>query len=59
MDLHSSYDFRNSQRVANRKERNKEIISLIKQKCREHGGSAIIGDGFVVVDTKKFEVKEK
>lgn len=45
--------------VAARRERLIEIIQQVKAVCKLHGGMAEIGEGFVVVDTKVYEVKPK
>lgn len=49
----------NEKTIAARKARNKEVLSLVRDICAKNGGSAEIGGGFVVVNTKRFEVKEK
>lgn len=54
-----TYEDHKSIRAANRRERNKEIIDTVRNVCQKFGGMAEIGDGFVVVDTKRYEVKSK
>lgn len=54
-----TYDDQKSQRAATRRERNKEILDTVRSVCQKFGGMAEIGEGFVVVDTKKYEVKER
>ena len=56
---YQSYDDQKSIRAANRRERNKEILDTVRSVCQKFGGMAEIGDGFVVVDTSKYEVKPK
>lgn len=53
------YDHHNTTAGARRREKNKELIDTAKRVCREHGGMAEIGGGFVVVDTKKFKVSQR
>lgn len=46
-------------KIAARRERNKEILDLVKNVCGKQGGLSEIGDGYYVVDTKLYEVKPK
>lgn len=58
-NYHSSYDDQKSIRAASRRERNAEILDIVRNVCQKFGGMAEIGNGFVVVDTSKYEVKSK
>lgn len=42
-----------------RQRTNEEILELVRKVCEKQGGCSEIGEGFMVVDTTKFEVKEK
>lgn len=45
--------------IKSRKLRNKKIIERVRDICQKQGGMSEIGEGFVVVDTRKFNVIEK
>ncbi len=36
-----------------------ELLSMAKKACRDFGGQALIDEGFVVVDTKVYDVIRK
>jgi len=42
-----------------RKQRNAELVQATREVCEKLGGMAEIGEGYVVVDTKKFKVEMK
>lgn len=42
-----------------RKDRHQDVVDRVKEACKKLGGHAIIGDGYVIVDTSKYTVSEK
>lgn len=55
---YNQYETERSARRAEQKARHKEILTTVREVCKKHKGMADIGEGFVVVDTMKFEIKE-
>ena len=45
--------------IVRRRARNKEMIQLAKEACERQHGWSDIGGGYVIVDTNKFEVKQR